>query len=53
MTQSINLSYRPKHLALYRSRSLQLAGTHQARVRSFVSAILMVAWGDRTNSEKQ
>lgn len=53
MAQTINLPYRPKRLALYRSHSLQLPGTHQARVRSFVSAILMVAWGDRTNAEKQ
>jgi hypothetical protein len=53
MTQIINLTYRPKRLALYRSRSPQRTGTHQARVRSFVSAILMVAWGDGTNSEKQ
>ena len=53
MAQTINLPYRPKHLALYRSRSPQLTGTHQAPVRSLVPAMLPVAWGDGTNSEKQ
>jgi hypothetical protein len=53
MAQTINLPYRPKHLALYRSRSPQLTGTDQARVRSLVSAMSPVAWRDRTNAEKQ